>query len=424
MIQNLSHDGRGVAKVEGKAIFIPGALPGESVEAQRITRSKKYDTAKLLNILTASPERVEPKCVNFNVCGGCSMQHLSSINQINNKQQLLLENLERIGKVSPGEVLKPLAADAWAYRRRARLGVRYVNKKNRILIGFREKFSNYITDMQSCEVLDARVNALLPVLTSLISSLSIKKEVPQIEVAAGDQAFALVFRVLQTPAESDMVKFKSFAKEHPDAYVYLQTGGLDTVTPINEYPKLSYGLGSNLTLEFEPIDFVQVNAGLNKLMIQKALSFLELKPEQTVLDLFCGLGNFTLPISQHVKTVTGVEGDAGLVARARDNAIRNNCPNAEFYSANLFEDFQDQPWANQNYDSLLIDPPRAGAEKVVASKNMFGVSKIVYISCHPGSLARDAGHLVHQQGFTLTHAGAMDMFPHTSHVESIAVFER
>lgn len=423
-IQDLSHDGRGVAKVDGKVIFIPGALPGEEVEAQRVSRSKKHETAKLLEILKASKERIEPKCASYNVCGGCSMQHLSSENQIKNKQQLLLENFQRIGKVAPENILEPLSAKPWAYRRRARLGVRYVQKKNRILIGFREKFSNFITDMPACEVIDARLNTLLPELTELISSLEIKRQVPQIEASAGDHALALVFRILEDLSSADQNVFEQFAEKHADVHVYLQRGGLETVTPLKKYPSLTYDIGEGLVLDFEPIDFIQVNAELNKLMIQRALQYLDCKPDDKVLDLFCGLGNFTFPIAQHVATVVGIEGDKTLVERAKANALKNNSENAEYHVANLFEEFKNQAWAKEKYDTLLIDPPRAGAELVVQTKGMFGVRRIVYISCHPGSLARDAGILINEQGFKLSHAGVMDMFPHTSHVESIAVFER
>ena len=424
IIDNLSHDGRGVTKVDGKVVFIPGALPGEEVEAQRVTRSKKHESAKLLNILTASADRIAPKCPSFNVCGGCSMQHLASEKQIEFKQIQLLESLERIAKVTPQNVITPLTSDVWGYRRRARLGVRFVLKKNKLLIGFREKFSNFLTDMKSCDILDSRVNNLLPELTVLISSLDIKHNVPQIEVAAGDHGFALVFRVLQKPSEKDLKAFHAFADKHPDAYIYLQSGGLDTVKAIREYPTLTYDLGDELALEFEPVDFVQVNAALNKLMIKRTLEYMKLDKEDKVLDLFCGLGNFTLPISRHCDSVVGVEGDTGLVARAAANAKRTGCGNVKFHVANLFEDFSGQAWSKEKYNTLLIDPPRTGAEKVVQTKKMFGVDRIVYISCHPGSLARDAGHLVHAQGFKLISAGVMDMFPHTSHVESIAVFER
>ncbi|MBT8141102.1 MAG: 23S rRNA (uracil(1939)-C(5))-methyltransferase RlmD [Gammaproteobacteria bacterium] len=423
-VEDLSHDGRGVAKVDGKVVFIPGVLPGETVEVQRVRRSKKHETAKLLKLITPSEQRIAAKCQSFEVCGGCSLQHISASDQIQYKQQQLLENLQRIGNVVPKQVLEPLSADEWAYRRRARLGVRYVHKKNRVLIGFREKFSNYITDMPGCEVIDARVNQLLPDLVELISALECKREVPQIEVSAGDNMVALVFRHLVDLNDADSQQFTDFALKHADIQVYLQRGGLDTVTPLQKYPPLSYALGDDLELEFEPIDFVQVNAGLNKLMIRRALKFLQVHKNNKVLDLFCGLGNFTLPLAKQAGQVVGVEGDAGLVQRARDNARRNACDNVDFHVANLFEDFSQADWAKETYDLLLIDPPRAGAEQVVQTKGMFGVERIVYISCHPGSLARDAGHLVHQQGFTLSHAGVMDMFPHTGHVESIAVFER
>ena len=423
-IEDLSHDGRGVAKVDGKVIFIPGALPGEEVEAQRVSRSKKHETAKLIEILQKSEDRIEPKCASYTVCGGCSMQHLSSENQIKNKQQLLLENFQRIGKVAPENILEPLTAETWGYRRRARLGVRYVHKKSRVLVGFREKFSNFITDMPACEVIDARLNKLLPELSDLISSLEIKREVPQIEASAGDHALALVFRILADLNPDDQEKFELFANAHSDVHVYLQRGGLDTVKPLKEYVSLTYDLGDGIELDFEPVDFVQVNSGLNRLMIQRAIKYLDCRPDDKVLDLFCGLGNFTFPIAQHVATVVGIEGDKTLVQRAQANALKNKSENVEYHVSNLFEEFSKQAWAKEKYDTLLIDPPRAGAELVVQSKGMFGVRRIVYISCHPGSLARDAGILVNQQGFKMTHAGVMDMFPHTSHVESIAVFER
>ena len=423
-IEDLSHDGRGVAKVDGKVIFIPGALPGEEVEAQRVSRSKKHETAKLLEIIKKSEDRIEPKCASYTVCGGCSMQHLSSENQIKNKQQLMLENFQRIGKVAPENILLPLTAETWGYRRRARLGVRYVHKKGRVLVGFREKFSNFITDMPACEVIDTRLNKLLPELSDLISSLEIKREVPQIEASVGDHALALVFRILADLNTDDQAKFEQFANAHNDVHVYLQRGGLDTVTPLKEYPSLTYDLGDGLVLDFEPVDFVQVNAGLNRLMIQRAIKYLDCKPADKVLDLFCGLGNFTFPIAKHVARVVGVEGDKTLVQRAHANALKNNTENVEYHVSNLFEEFDKQAWAKEKYDTLLIDPPRAGAEMVVKSKGMFGVRRIVYISCHPGSLARDAGILVNEQGFKMVHAGVMDMFPHTSHVESIAIFER
>ena len=423
-IQDLSHDGRGVAKVDGKVIFIPGALPGEEVEAQRVSRSKKHETAKLIEILKVSDDRIEPKCASYSVCGGCSMQHLSSNNQIKNKQQLLMENFQRIGKIAPENILEPLISESWGYRRRARLGVRYVSKKSRALVGFREKFTNFITDMQACEVIDTRLNDLLPELSELISSLEIKRAVPQIEASAGDNAIALVFRILEDLNASDQEKFEQFANKYEQVHVYLQRGGLDTILPLKKYPSLTYDLGEGLVLDFEPLDFVQVNAGLNKLMIQRALQYLDCRAGDKVLDLFCGLGNFTFPIAQHVATVVGVEGDKNLVERAQANALKNNSENAKYHVSNLFEEFKDQAWAKEKYDTLLIDPPRAGAELVVQTKGMFGVRRIVYISCHPGSLARDAGILVNEQGFKMTHAGVMDMFPHTSHVESIAVFER
>jgi len=408
--------------------FVAGALPDETVEVQRVNRSRKFDLGKVLNVIEASPYRVEPPCPVFDNCGGCALQHLDSEQQILYKQKQLMDNLERIGKVTPNEVLPPLKTATTGYRRRARLGVRYVHKKSRVLIGFREKFSNYITDMPSCLILDKRINALLPELSELILSLSIKRELPQIEVSAGDNAIAMVFRILEDLSEEDSEKFIALDKKHADLHVYLQRGGLDTITPVGEYPALEYGLGvgidgEELVMDFQPSDFVQVNAELNKNMIARALTELNLTGTESVLDLFCGLGNFTLPIAQQAKEVVGVEGEKTLVDRAQANMQKHGVTNVSYHTANLFEDFKKTSWAKR-YDIVFIDPPRAGAELVCQQIEVFDAPFIVYISCHPGSLARDCGILVNEKGYVLEKAGVMDMFPHTAHVESIAVLRK
>lgn len=422
-ISDLNSHGKGVSRGEGKVVFVAGALPGETVTAQRMQRSKKFDQAKLLDVRKASKHRVKPKCEVFDQCGGCALQHLAPEQQILHKQKQLLDDFERIGKVEASEILPPLLADAWQYRRRARLGVRYVPKKGRVLIGFRERFSNYITNMTTCPILDERIDSLLPEMSDLIGSLSISRHVPQIEVSAGDNAVALVFRIMQDLTVEDELAFKVFDNKYDHIHVYLQRGGLDTVKGLQDYPPLVYALGDDMEMEFQPIDFVQVNAKLNKLMIKQALRELQLSSEQSVLDLFCGLGNFTLPIAKQVKEVIGIEGDQSLVDRALINMQKHAVDNVSYYTANLFEDFKKADWVRE-FDTVFIDPPRAGAELVCQNIEIFNAQRIVYISCHPGSLARDSGILVNEKGYVLEKAGVMDMFPHTAHVESIAVFTK
>jgi len=422
-ITDLNSHGKGVSRLDGKVVFVAGALPGETVEVQRMVRSKKFDQAKVLELKTRSEFRVEPRCKVYEHCGGCALQHLAPEQQILHKQKQLLDELERIGKVEINEVLPPLRASAWQYRRRARLGVRFVPKKDKVLIGFRERFSNYITNMDTCPILDERIDVLIPEMSVLIGALSIRRQVPQIEVSAGDNAVALVFRIMEDLTSEDEAHFNAFNAKHKHVHVYLQRGGLNTVKGLEAYPPLVYSLGNDLDMDFQPIDFVQVNAELNKLMITRALQELELKPSETVLDLFCGLGNFTLPMAKQAKQVVGIEGDQTLVDRALLNMQKHQAENVSYHVANLFEDFKQADWV-QEFDTILIDPPRAGAELVCQHIEVFKAKRIVYISCHPGSLARDTGILVNEKGYTLEKAGVMDMFPHTAHVESIAVFSK
>jgi len=422
-ITDLNSHGKGVSRHNDKVVFVAGALPGEEVTVQRMVRSRKFDQAKVVEIHKPSEYRVQPKCDVFEQCGGCALQHLDSHQQILHKEKQLIEDLRRIGKVEPEHIFEPLAASSWSYRRRARLGVRYVPKKGKVLIGFRERFSNYITNMDTCPILDTRINALLPELSQLIESLSIQRHVPQIEVSAGDNAVALVFRIMEDLSDVDMTLFTLFDEKYKDVHVYLQRGGLDTVEGLQDYPSLEYALTDDLSMDFQPIDFVQVNADLNKLMIQRALNALQLNTEQTVLDLFCGLGNFTLPMAQLAKEVVGVEGEQSLVKRAQANMAKHDIQNVSYHIANLFEDFSKADWVRK-FDTILIDPPRAGAELVCQNIEVFNANRIVYISCHPGSLARDSGILVNEKGYRLESAGVMDMFPHTAHVESIGVFTK
>ena len=424
-IVDLAHDGRGIARLDGKAVFIDGALPGEHVRFRVLKRRRQMDEAGLVDVLLASPDRVVPRCAHFGICGGCSLQHLSAAAQLSAKENQLLENLQRIGNVQPARVLAPLRSDEWAYRRRARLGIKYVHKKGRVLAGFREREKPYIADIRRCEVLPAPLANLPQELAALAETLTIKEKVPQVELAAGDEETALVFRVMETPSAADLEKISAFGIER-GLQIFLQTGGLDTVRPVrSDYAPLSYAVdGGNVRIAFGPVDFIQVNRGINVSMVDAAITLLKPAANDAVLDLFCGLGNFTLPLARRAGRVLGVEGDAPLVAKARANAVHNGIDNAQFAVENLFEPNTFGEWARERYDLVLLDPPRAGAAELLPRMAHWQPRRVVYISCHPGSLARDAGILVADLGFTLTAAGVMDMFPHTTHVESIAVFER
>ena len=424
-VVDLAHDGRGVARVGGKTVFVDGALPGETVRFRVYKRRRMFDEAGLTEIVLASPHRVVPRCPHFGVCGGCSLQHLSADAQLEAKQRQLLDALERIGRATPERVLEPLGGPSFGYRRRARLGVRYVHKKGRVLVGFRERQKPYIADLERCEILIERFATLPADLAALIEEASIREQLPQVEVAAGDQEAALVFRVMQTPSAADLERLRKFGERHAVA-IYLQSGGLDTIRPLQQNPApLSYAVdGGRVSLEFGPADFIQVNREVNAAMVDAAMRLLDPTPEDRVLDLFCGLGNFTLPLARRAAVVTGVEGDPALLEKARANASRNAIANVEFHVDDLFEPARFGTWAAGPYDLLLIDPPRAGALAIMERMAHWRPRRVVYISCHPGSLARDAGILIEAQGFRLVSAGVMDMFPHTTHVESVAVFER
>jgi len=425
-VEDLSHEARGVAHHEGKAVFIEDALPGERVEWSRRKRGKTFDEGKLERVLEASPDRVTPRCAHHGVCGGCALQHLAPVKQIEFKQRQLIEALTRIGHVAPGEVLPPLQANVWNYRRRARLAAKWVAKKGRVVVGFRERATPYIADIQRCEVLSEPVDALVMPLSELLTGLSIRDRVPQVEVAVAENALALVIRVLLPLTDADLTRIREFGIKY-HAQMYLQPGGYDTIAPIDGSPlELTYSLPEfDVQLAFQPNDFVQINDELNRRMVSRAVELLAPTNAEDVLDLFCGLGNFSLPLARRARRVAGVEGEASLVARARANAARNGLSNAEFFTTNLMDDkpLRDA-WTTRRYDKVLIDPPRAGAKEVLPVIAASGARRLVYISCHTGSLARDAGILVNDYGFELRAAGVMDMFPHTTHVESMAVFER
>ena len=440
-MDDLSHDGRGVASLDGKKVFVRGALPGERVLARLTGSQRRYDEAETLEVLDASPDRVEPRCPHFGRCGGCSLQHLDPARQIEAKQNTLAQNLARIGKVEPATFWPPLTAAPWGYRRKARLSVRYVAAKDRVLVGFRETYSRFVADIRECHVLDPRIAEQLSVLSDLIHGMRARESIPQIEVACGDDACALVFRHLEPLDDGDRQKLSGFARDS-GITVLLQPGGPASIHPLEaKTSELSFRLPAyGLELAFGPSDFIQVNAEMNRRMIERALDLLAPAAGDRVLDLFCGLGNFTLPMATLAAECVGVEGDEELVRKARENAIRNGLSNASFYMADLGADLgadlaadpaagaggggRGPAWLQGSYDLALVDPPRSGAESVLPLLAACGARRVVYVSCHPASLARDAGLLVHRFGFRLAGAGVMDMFPHTGHVESIALFER
>lgn len=424
-IESLDQEARGVTHIEGKAVFVEGALPGEQVRIEYTRHHRRFDEAQVREIVQASAERVEPSCPHFGTCGGCSLQHLANTAQIHQKEQVLRENLRRLGGVEPWVLLPPIDGPHWGYRRKARLSVRFVAKKGRVLVGFRERKGRFVADLQRCEALHPSVGLRLEALSELIGSLTLYQRIPQIEVAVGDEQTVLVFRVLEDLEASDQEKLVRFGNEH-GLGIYVQRGGPATATPLGNAPALlNYLLPEQgLSIAFAPTDFTQINAQINRSMVERALCLLELCEEDRVLDLFCGVGNFTLPLARLAKLVVGVEGEPGLVTRARHNALTAGFDNASFYSADLSADFSTEPWMRYSYDKALLDPPRAGAREIVPHLAKLGIERLVYISCNPATLARDAGLLVHQHGYQLESAGVMNMFPHTTHVEAMALFTR
>jgi 23S rRNA (uracil1939-C5)-methyltransferase len=434
VVSDLTHDAEGVIRGTdihegpgaGKTVFITGALPGEKVSYRRRGFHKSHDEAELIEVLEASPHRVQPRCAHFGTCGGCALQHLDPAEQIAAKQRELASNLQRIGNVTPERWLPPLLGPHWNYRRRARLSSRFVIKKGRSLVGFREKQGKYVADVQRCEVLAEPVGPMVGVLAELLTGMERRESLPQIEVALSDGERVLVFRVLDPLTEGDLDKLREFERAQ-GLRILLQPGGLHTVTPLTPGPlDLHYRLDEfGLRLEFGPTDFVQVNAAINQAMVARAIELLDVKPGDRVLDLYCGLGNFTLPLARKAGSVVGVEGEASLIERARANARLNGIGNAEFHVADLSAPpDKTLSWMRGGYDLVLLDPPRVGAREVLSAVAHLNPRRVVYISCHTGSLARDLGVLAHESGFRLTAAGVLDMFPHTTHVESMAVLDR
>jgi 23S rRNA (uracil1939-C5)-methyltransferase len=429
VVADLTHEAEGVvrgAESSGKTVFIAGALPGERVSFRRVSFHRSHDEAELVEVLEPSPRRVTPRCAHFGVCGGCALQHLDPAAQLQAKQKELAENLARIGHVEPDEWLPPLLGPVWGYRRRARLSSRYVAKKGRSLVGFREKQGRYVADVARCEVLAEPMAGLVGRLGELLTSMQRRESIPQIEMSLSDGERVLVIRVLDPLPESDLDALRDFERAQ-GLRILLQPGGLDTVAPLTPGPvDLHYRLDDfGLRLDFGPTDFVQVNGAINAGMVARAIELLRVEPTDRVLDLYCGLGNFTLPLARRAAAVVGVEGEAGLIERARANARRNGIENASFHVADLsVAPDRNLPWMRGGFDKVLLDPPRVGAAEVLSAVAHLAPSRVVYISCHTGSLARDLGQLTQEHGFRLRAAGVLDMFPHTTHVESVAVLER
>ncbi len=427
VIESLDQDGRGIAHADGKVVFIEGALTGERVTYSSYRKKPSYELARVDKILRQSFMRVQPKCVHFDMCGGCSMQHLDARAQVAVKQRILEDNLQRIGKVKAERILPPIYGETWGYRQRARLSVRHVLKKDKTLVGFHEKNSRYVADMQHCEILPSKIARLLPLLAQMNESLSIRDQLPQIELAVGEHVDVLVLRILQALSPADEVIIKKFADTHQVQF-WLQTKGPETVVPFYplDAPALNYSLPEfGITMPYAPTDFTQVNSTMNRLMMSRAMRLLAPQPGERIADFFCGLGNFTLPIARSGAQVMGVEGSATLVKRAAQNAAYNGLTaNTSFSAMNLFEMTEEELAKLGRFDKWLVDPPRDGAMELVKSLGADAPKRIVYVSCNPATLARDAEVLVHLKGYTLKAAGVMNMFPHTSHVESIAWFER
>ncbi len=423
-IETLSHEGRGIARVDGKTVFVFGALPGERVRIQIRRRARQFDEAEVVDLLEASPERVTPRCPVFGVCGGCGLQHVDGDRQVAIKQQSLLAQMAHAG-VDVGEILPPLRAAAWGYRDKARLGVKYVAGKGRVLVGFRERNSSYIADMRRCDVLLPRVGERLDAIATLIDGLDARARIPQIEVAADREHVQLVFRHLDPLSPADRERLAEFARAQ-DYYVQLQPGGPDSVQnlfPDEQVLYLEPLADGSIRIPFRALDFVQVNRAINQQMVAQAIRLLGLEAGDRVLDLFCGLGNFTLPMARDCASICGVEGDAAMIDRARDAARSNGVNNVEYFRADLAVPDPASPWMRQTWDKLLLDPPRSGAREIAVDIGRFDARRIVYVSCQPSSLVRDAA-IIRDQGYRLTHLGIMDMFPSTAHVESMAVFAR
>ncbi|MBL4762463.1 MAG: 23S rRNA (uracil(1939)-C(5))-methyltransferase RlmD [Gammaproteobacteria bacterium] len=429
IIESLSPDGRGVTHIDGKVTFIDGALPNERVRFIYLRRHKKQDEGRVVEVLEASPDRVETPCQHADICGGCTLQHLRSDKQIEFKQNILKDHLWHLAKTEPKEWLPPILGPTVAYRRKARLGVKYVIKKQKLLVGFREKRSAFLAEITECKVLHESVGLRIEALKELITGLDAFDRMPQIEVAVSDNATLLVFRFLDEATESDIAALQVFAQEQK-FWVAIQPKGPDSIFSVwPEDQSLVYtpvdniDTAENIFIHFKANDFTQVNATINQQMIKQVIELLDLKNDDDLLELFCGLGNFTLPMAKHCQSVKAIEADEGMVKRARENAITNKINNVDYAVADLYSGLEDFKFLKATYSKLFLDPPRSGAFDVVSKLPKLSKNRIVYVSCHPATLARDAAVLI-EQGYVLEKAGVMDMFPHTAHVESVALFSK
>lgn len=423
-IESLSHDGRGVSHVNGKVVFIDEALPGETLDFVYTDSRRDYAEGKVVELHDRNPHRVEPACPHFGRCGGCSFQHVDDAEQIHFKEELLRDQFRRIGKLEIPQIWEALTGPHWGYRRKARMGVKWVAKKGRVLVGFRERRNPFLAEIDSCKVMHPIVGENLLALGEMIAGLSIKDKIPQIEVAIGDNDCVLAVRVLEPPSAADQQRMREYA-EKLGVTICLQPKGPDSIVPLDGEAEVvpSYALAEQgVKFNFRPAMFTQVNYEINRKMVTRAIEALDLGNDDRVLDLFCGLGNFTLPLATRAGYVVGVEGDLPLVNHARENARLNNLQNVEFHVADLSKDVKDLPWCKQKFDKVLLDPSRAGASEVLHNFKHWRPERIVYVSCNPSTLARDAGILVNELGYKLVKAGVMDMFPQTAHVESIALF--
>ena len=437
IIESLDQEGRGVTHVEGKTIFIDGALPNEKVSFQSHRIKPSYEVANVVEVLKQSNQRVLPQCPHFGLCGGCKLQHLDFAAQVAAKQRLLENDLWHIGKVKPENMLPPLYGPTWGYRHKARLSVKYVEKKQRVLVGFNEKATRYVADMNSCEVLVPEVSALIAPLQEMILQLSIKDKLPQIELAVGEPVhnkpvIVLILRIMAALTEQDELLLKAFVDEH-SVQIWTQTKGPDTIKPlyptaeeiIEQGAQLQYSLPEfDLTYPFKPNEFTQVNPQINQVMIRRAMQLLGPQASERIADFFCGIGNFTLPIARSGAQVLGLEGLSNLVERAKESAQLNEISNAEYGVADLFKMTPEALTGLGRFNKWLVDPPRDGAFELIKSLDASNSpQRIVYVSCNPATLARDAGVLVNEKDYHLKAAGVINMFPHTAHVESIALFE-
>ena len=423
-IDLLDSKGLGLAVFEEKTLHVFDGLPGEKIIARNLFGRKNRGKAETLEVLHPSADRVKPRCPSFGNCGACSLQHMSMDAQLSRKQDALLNCLQQTG-IEPEQVYAPLDASHWNYRRKARLSVRDVAAKERVLIGFRERDGRYVADMDECHILHTVIADALPKLSRLIETLNCRASIPQIEVACGDERCALIIRHLEALTGTDVESLKTFARDTGHG-IYLQSAGPDSVKLLEPADfQLEYVFEPlNLRFQFEPLDFIQVNGDLNLRMVERALELLDPRAEDSILDLFCGLGNFTLPLAQRAGQVTGLEGSAEMVERGRANAAHNGLDNVDFQTADLYKTTDTPPWPSADYNKILLDPPRSGAQELLPWIGASKVHRVLYISCNPETLAKDAGALVKQHGFSLLGAGIMNMFPHTHHSEAIALFER